>query len=72
MLLERLELSIFRYLLFISSMNYHKTDAVTNLATEACTIAWIVLLGVSSYIIYSNKSLNQITTILLKISNFMN
>ena len=57
MLLERLELPIFGYLSFISSMNDHKTNAVTNLATEACTIAWIVLLGVSSYIIYSNKSL---------------
>ena len=70
MLLERLELPIFGYLLFISSMNDHKTNAVTDLATEACTIAWIVqLLGVSSYIIYSNKSLNQIVTILLRNKN---
>lgn len=66
MLLERLELSIFGYLLFILSMNDHKTNALTNLATEACTIAWIVLLGVSSYIIYINKSLNQNIIILLK------
>ena len=71
MLLERLELSIFGYLLFILSMNDHKTNALTNLATEACTIAWIVLLGVSSYIIYINKSLNQNATILLKNKNLL-